>query len=186
MGEYDYPPLWSLDELLDWLERGGAESPRWHVAIRTPGEDADEVFRAAWAAAPCLVLAEECDRYRVGHEPLPGLSYIVEYGRHRGISLMALTRRPASIPRTLTANASRAVVFKTVEPRDVKYWADFLPDGGAAAIQGLEGHGFVDADLWRGTFEVCGTTRATDAEPAEDSDENSLDGPGHETPEDLE
>lgn len=50
-----------------------------------------------------------------------GLFNILQYGRHRNITLICLARRPHEIHRTVTALADEFYLFQQTEPRDIEF-----------------------------------------------------------------
>jgi len=74
-----------------------------------------------------LYAVDEIDKFCNPSEPLgPELNEIVEYGRHRNISMSCTTRRPHKVSRNLTAQCAELRIFRTNEPRDKKYFQDFI------------------------------------------------------------
>lgn len=70
---------------------------------------------------------DEIDQFCSPSEPLePELNEIVEYGRHRQMSVSCTTRRPHKVSRNLTAQCAEFRIFKTNEPRDKKYFEEFI------------------------------------------------------------
>lgn len=88
------------------------------------------VNRAVWCAEGYTLVWEEADQFWPPSKAPQWASNLVNQGRHRGIRLIACSRRPAVLSRTLTANA-RVVAFATVEPRDLMYMRERM--GAAAA-----------------------------------------------------
>jgi hypothetical protein len=62
----------------------------------------------------------------------PVADNLVQAGRHRGLHIIACSRRPYRMNRTLTALATRMAIFRTTEPRDLRYFGEYV---GAAASQ---------------------------------------------------
>lgn len=76
--------------------------------------------RCAWAAGNLGIVWDEVDTFTPGGR-LPPMAYrIVNAGRHRSIRLYACARRVLRVPRDLSANATRIVAFRVVEPADIK------------------------------------------------------------------
>jgi DNA helicase HerA-like ATPase len=70
---------------------------------------------------------DEVDQFCNPNEPLgPELNEAVEYGRHRLLSMAVSTRRPHKVSRNLTAQCAEFRIFKTNEPRDKKYFEEFI------------------------------------------------------------
>jgi len=83
------------------------------------------------------VVCEEVDLVsRAGSMPT-GLKKLINYGRHRAINIIALSRRACMVPRDLTANADLIVSFNQQEPRDLKYIADYAGESAADSVREL-------------------------------------------------
>lgn len=51
---------------------------------------------------------------------------LIKRGRHRNISLITTSRRPAEVSRLLTSQAHNIYAFQTTEPNDVKYLSGYV------------------------------------------------------------
>lgn len=97
------------------------------IAWRGLDEDAFEQFNeACWAAGDLTMVWEEVDSWWRPGQVKPFGFRIINQGRHRNIRLIACARRPARVPRDLTANASRITAFHTTEPADLAYLRDYM------------------------------------------------------------
>lgn len=76
-----------------------------------------------------LVL-EEVDLVSAAGRMPEGLKKIINYGRHRGINVYALSRRAHMVPRDISANSDSIISFNQQEPRDVKYLTDYMGSEG--------------------------------------------------------
>ncbi len=87
---------------------------------------------------------EEVDRF-IGPRELPKhADEIINAGRHKRIGIFACARRAAKIPRDLTANANRIIVFGSNEPIDVKYVRDHIGKEWADKVTCLEDYHAID------------------------------------------
>jgi hypothetical protein len=66
-----------------------------------------------------IFVIEEADLFCSANYISPSLRWIVNYGRHAGQSIIAISRRHAAISRELTSQADRVLTFKQSEPRDI-------------------------------------------------------------------
>ncbi len=80
------------------------------------------------AGQDCLVCVDEVDFFANVRQIDPAISHLVNYGRHQGVSLLFAARRPAAVPRELTAQCDELIIFRTVEPRDIAYFVEFIGD----------------------------------------------------------
>lgn len=91
----------------------------------------------AFALTDFTVVVEEVDLVsRAGSMPR-GLKQLINYGRHRAINLMALSRRANMVPRDLTANADVIISFNQHEPRDIKYISDYAGEMAGECVRNL-------------------------------------------------
>lgn len=65
---------------------------------------------------------------------------LIAEGRHALVRIVAMSQRPQKVSRDLTENASRVYVFRTHEPRTLKYYRDFMDDAALEKIKGLPDH----------------------------------------------
>jgi DNA helicase HerA-like ATPase len=94
---------------------------------------------------------DEIDQFCNPNEPLePELNEVVEYGRHRFMSMSCTTRRPHKVSRNLTAQCATMRIFKTNEPRDKKYFEEFI----GSAVKELPLLGQYEYLEWEDTGEV--------------------------------
>jgi hypothetical protein len=123
------------------------------------------------------VLLEEADLVaRPGQEP-PVFQDLVARGRHDGIELVCVSRRPAEVSRLITSQAEFFYVFRTQEPRDVTYLRGYIGEAAALAAQHLDKFHYVawSGGKWtemHGEAPVgapAGTASSSEAENAEKS-----------------
>jgi len=99
----------------------------------------DRFSKVAYAMTNYTLLVEEVDLVAsAGYMP-EGLQKIINYGRHKGISLIALSRRAHKVPRDLTANSDKVVIAGPLnEPRDIKYLSEFMDETDAERVRTLK------------------------------------------------
>jgi len=101
---------------------------RFDVAVQFPDaiDGFDWACRAAYAVGNMLLLVEEADFYiKAGSAP-QCFSLLVRYGRHRGVEMICISRRPPDLWRNLTANSDQLYCFRSHEPRDIKYLSAYM------------------------------------------------------------
>ena len=119
-------------ELVELISTPGPVRICWR-GVMTGGEEAFEWGnKCAWAGEDFFVVWDEVDRFTHPAKLLPVADNLVQAGRHRGLHIIACSRRPARMNRTLTALATRMAIFRSTEPRDLRYFADYV---GAQADQ---------------------------------------------------
>ena len=71
-------------------------------------------------------IIEEVDNYATPNFMPIELKRLLKYGRHFGISMIFVSRRPAEINRLITAQSQRFICFTIIEPLDVRYLTSIL------------------------------------------------------------
>lgn len=114
--------------LLDLMAARGPMRIIWRGAI-TGGEDAfDFANRAAWASEDWCVVWDEVDRFTTASRMPTYARKLVDSGRHRGLRVWGIARRPASVPRRLSANVQRMLIYRTTEPADLRFYRHIVGD----------------------------------------------------------
>jgi energy-coupling factor transporter ATP-binding protein EcfA2 len=104
---------------------------------REPKREWPWVCRIAFALGDMMLCAEEVDQATSAGYSGPEFGNLLRRGRHRGVSVIGISRRPAEIPRELTANAYRIVAFRSTEPRDLAYYRAVMGEAAAERIRTL-------------------------------------------------
>lgn len=113
-------------ELVDLCATKGRVRICWN-GVMTGGEGAFEWGnKCAWAGEDFFVVWDEVDRFVTPGQMPPIADNVVQAGRHRGLHVIACSRRPYRMNRTLSALATRMAVFRSTEPRDLRYFADLM------------------------------------------------------------
>lgn len=124
-------------ELVGYLQAGAGR-----ICWRGFDHGEEEAFswacRAAWAAGNTLVVWDETDLFTASLKAPEPAYRLWNMGRHRACRVFAIARSPYAIPRTLTRNLTRAAVFRTQEPRDLKYLEGLMGAEAAAVVPGLQ------------------------------------------------
>ncbi len=184
-GEHDALAL-DFADLVDFLDYAPSLAG-FRVSLREAGHEADfcglalAVARELQREQPpggLTVLLEEADLIaRPGQEP-PVFQDLIARGRHDGIELVAVSRRPAEVSRLITSQAEFFYVFRTQEPRDVTYLRGYIGEAAAGAVQQLPKFRYV---AWSGgTWAECdspgpGRVRAGTASSFERETQKHLD-----------
>jgi len=84
-----------------------------------------------------VIVVDEIDLYADCRAPHPLLLQIVRYGRHRAVSLIGISQRPANVVRDMTAQSDYIVMFQSTENRDLQYLADRIGSDNAEAVRQL-------------------------------------------------
>jgi len=136
LSEYEGPSRFAdIGALLEFSKADRKEG--FYEAIYDPLEHEDfPLFcRIALALGNLYVIIEEIDLFATPYLTPPELQKLIKYGRHHGINVIGVSRRPSEVSRLFTSQATRFVLFRQIEPRDITYFrsvigpqADRLPD----------------------------------------------------------
>lgn len=95
--------------------------PQFCVAYRTVNVESgfEEAAKLVYLCGNCTFIIEEVDQVCSAGYESEMLHSIINYGRHRELSVIYLSRRFSTISRSLTANTSEFVFFRVSEPIDL-------------------------------------------------------------------
>lgn len=85
----------------------------------------------------------------------PELYYLVNYGRHSKLAMLATARWPSSVPRGYTSQCISMRLFRTTEPAHLKYFQDYIGAEDSRRLPSLPKFHYL---LWTGEGEpsqVC-------------------------------
>lgn len=105
------------------------KQPRFAVTFTTDANPDlwEWANRAALARGDTLILWEEAPSLGDGKPKLPPFAHALWMrGRHARCRVFAVSQRPSRLSRDCTANLSRAVIFATTEPNDLKFYRDMI------------------------------------------------------------
>lgn len=114
--------VWGRDEAIEAM-REAAKQRRFRLALRVYEQDEWlDLLAMAWELEDYLLVIEETSLV-CGFPPFlhSEIAKLVQFGRHRRISLIFIARRPTEIPRDLTSQSDHVVTFQQTEPRDLVY-----------------------------------------------------------------
>jgi hypothetical protein len=147
----------------------------------------DQEVRAWWRlcrlASHAIIWAEEVDRYCSAWNINPDLKWLLNYGRHRALSLVGIARRPAAVHRDLTSQADWLVSFNTTEPRDLAYLGQFMDAGPLPSLPKFCWTMAGESRMFPLNARSCGPSGA-DTQDVVPSDEKDGTDAGHERPSD--
>lgn len=150
LGEYEGIPRFEDEAaLLDYCKANQGEG--FFEAVLDPLDPTDELtfhFFCEIAATfkNLYVIIEEIDLHATPYS-IPGqLQRLIKYGRHSGINILGVSRRPAEVSRLFTSQATRFVLFRQIEPRDITYFRSIIGSQ-AEMLPGLELYDFLDIDF---------------------------------------
>jgi hypothetical protein len=83
----------------------------------------DACLNQAWLVGDCLIVVDESGHWVSTAYMSPGVSSLLDYGRHRKLDALFVARRSIELHRTMTAQADTFYLFHSHEPRDISYIA---------------------------------------------------------------
>lgn len=90
------------------------------VQTADPNLTVDYLCPALWELGRGTLVLDEVDALEFSGSPC--FDQLIRYGRNRNISVLTGCRRPAEVPRSITAGANKQYIFGTHEPRDLDYF----------------------------------------------------------------
>ena len=148
LGEYEGPRYLEIEDLLEVCQ--GAEAGFFEAVFDpTDNEDFPYFCRIALAVGNIYVIIEEIDLFTTPYNTPLELQRLIKYGRHYGVNIVGVSRRPSEVSRLFTSQATRFVTFLQREPRDVAYFRSILGPW-ADAIPELGEHSYLDVDFSKG------------------------------------
>lgn len=111
-----------------------------------PNVAIDYISAALWESWGGTLVIDEADAFDL--KDAPCFDQLIRYGRNRYVNIVTGCRRPAEIPRSITAGANKVLIFQTQEPRDVEYFEKTLLGERAEELMNIEQfHGiYIDYD----------------------------------------
>jgi hypothetical protein len=147
LGEYGGRIFFDFDSLADYM----LTEPEEFQAVLRPQEeeDADFFFRLARTVGNVTVLVDEAEIY-INPQSMPdSFRWLIQFGRHREVSLICVGRRAPELNIYLRAQQTSIISFAQSEPRDIDHLVAYGFD--AESITYLTGH----------EYEVLGADEST-------------------------
>lgn len=91
-----------------------------------PEEEFPAICNMAWACENLVFIVEEVDRFSDSFHLSYEFANIVQRGRHRNITLIAISQRPYRVNRTLSSQVKELYTFQQSEPRDIAFLSEFI------------------------------------------------------------
>lgn len=118
----------TISDLLQYFEDRDPDTFR--VICRFHEEDdnfeqTETALKLAKKLKNLTLVIDEVDKISREGRVSKTLWQIINFYRHDALSLLCCARRPARVSRDLTGNADEIICFKTQEPNDLKYLAEF-------------------------------------------------------------
>ena len=76
-------------------------------------------IQAAYVVGNLCLVAEECEQYVNPRDPDSPMNRIINRGRHKGVSVIAIGRRGVELSTVIRAQGTRLISFKQSLPQDI-------------------------------------------------------------------
>lgn len=106
-------------------------------------ERVDSIFILSMIVENTTIVVEEVDLYCSPVWEPPGFSDCIRRGRHKGVSIITTSRRPAEVSRLLTSQADEFYIFRFSEPRDLQYFSQTFGPDIIDEIRNLQEHEYI-------------------------------------------
>lgn len=138
MGEYGGTVFFDFDGVAEFF----LNEPETFRCVLRPSEeeDAEFLFRLARTIGNLTLVVDEAEIY-INPQSMPdSFRWLVQFGRHRGISLVCIGRRAPELNIYFRAQQTSIISFAQTEPRDIDHLEEYGFD--REAVENLEGHNF--------------------------------------------
>lgn len=127
IGEFESLGLY-FDDYYTFLEYIEGEPEIIQAVLRPENlrESFDSLCFLVYERGNLTLIVDEIEYYGKGQESVPGLIRIAEHGRHRDLNLIGMTRRPALVSKTITAQVDKLILFRVQDPNDVRYFSQYI------------------------------------------------------------
>lgn len=143
LGEYGSYGI-VFDNTLSILQYLKTRKPPYKIILQSKRiDDFDNFCKVIYNIGNIYLLVEETDSVCNANKIYDSFAYIIRYGRHYNLDILAITRRPFDIARLLTANADKIYCFQYNEPRDLQYLRAFMPIDATEQIQTLKRYYYI-------------------------------------------
>ena len=167
LGEYTGFPSVSDDyglfqEVTPWLDGGGFHRVVYNCLADDELKALEFACRVASALKNVCLIIEEVDTYATPNVIPNELKRLLKVGRHYGVSMIFVSRRPAEINRLITAQTRRFVLFRTTEPNDTRYLSSVIGADLSEEVRALPDLHFIDwqhGKIERGVISFQGEKR---------------------------
>jgi len=121
-GQYEgFPEFDNLSDVYSEIRAAGPNGIFQIVYNSLQDEDLNSLCEIAAAAGPVCFIVEEVDTYATPWDCPIELKALLKKGRHWGVDMIFISRRPAEINRLITSQSQRFIVFRIIEGRDIAY-----------------------------------------------------------------
>ena len=122
--------------------------------LKNDEEEFEKFCKAAWEKDNVIVFVDECDEHADLYCLPTYFGRLVRLGRHKGIGVVAITRRIANLNKTVPALSQHIISFRQMLPNDISYLADFMGWKNASQLRDLPDYHYLDYDGRTGAIDV--------------------------------
>jgi len=121
MSEYPGVIVTNFEDFIYYIK----DKEKFTVCCRFENDlDFEYLFRAVFEISNLLLVLEEAEMYISPYEKRTEFLKLVNYGRHRDISILGIARRVSELSRTFRSQVNRIYTFKQTDINDLKYLND--------------------------------------------------------------
>lgn len=136
MGEFGGTIFFDFGSLANYFE---TERETFRCVLRpSEEEDAEFLFRLARTIGNLTLVVDEAEIYISPYSMPDGFRWLIQFGRHRLVSIVAVARRAPELNIYLRAQQTSIFSFEQSEPRDIDHLEAYGFD--RSQIENLTGH----------------------------------------------
>ena len=122
LAEYDIiDNFQTLIDLFDYLKTHSDDFFHLNYIPFDPEREFEQFCEFCYELYDVAIVVEEIDMFSHAGWSTKFLNYIIRYGRHKNIDFISTSRRPADIPRMITSQTEKFIIFRIIEPRDITF-----------------------------------------------------------------
>ena len=119
----------SVEDFAETVERE-AESEKFVIVCRFKSDSVsvhavmlqyETAARIVKEVGDLLLVLEEAEMFIDSYDSDSAINYLISFGRHKGISILGIGRRPTELAVKLRAQSTTFITFQQSEPRDLQY-----------------------------------------------------------------
>jgi len=127
LGEYDGGVIiQDINQLIEYWGKNLNKNFRIVYQPLQPDDEFPAICDLVWACGNMVFVVEEIDRFCDSTHLSGEFANIVQRGRHKDITLVAISQRPYRVNRTLSSQVKELYTFQQSEPRDIDFLSEFI------------------------------------------------------------
>lgn len=118
LAEYEGVIIYDVQDFIDFIK---SQPKNFQIVLRDLNDEKIDTYLSLLAELENItIVCEEVDYYFTGINPNMNLLKIIKYGRHKGINVVGISRRPFEVSPFLRSQADLVITFEQKEPRDIE------------------------------------------------------------------